>query len=98
MADLPAALRAASVLRDQAIGQVESDSPCWISSGSVIRSKKLTGDTLRQKVGFRDGSPYVRRMVAAIGRSLRTHRLKLSTASELTGAKTTAALTSPGCA
>src|SRR6478609_5483184 len=97
VASLPAVFRAARVSRDQAIGQVESDSPWWISSGSVTRSKKFTAERFRQKAGLRDGSPYVRRMVVAIGRSFRVQRLKLSTAFELTGANTTAAFTRPGC-
>jgi hypothetical protein len=63
-----------------------------------MRSKKFTAERFRQNEGLRDGSPYVRRIVVAIGRSLRTQRSKLSTASELTGANTTAAFTRPGCA
>ena len=48
VAVFPAAFSAARLVRDQAIGQVESDSPWWISTGSVTRSKKFTADMLRQ--------------------------------------------------
>ena len=83
---MPAALRAARVSLDQDGGQVESAVPWWIWTGSVTRLKKFTGETLRQKVGLRAGSPWVRRMAVASAPSWRVQRMKLSAVSELTGA------------
>ena len=46
-----------SVWRDHRGGQVSSDVPWWISTGSVTRSKKVRAEASFQNCGFFSGDP-----------------------------------------
>ena len=76
-----------AVASAQRTGHVSSAVPWWTSTGTVIRSKKVRGETSAQKSGCVRGVPWRSSMRSASwGLPPRVHFLWLSNVSELTEA------------